>query len=148
MSPTNKTIKFLDILRWIAAIIILPNVLWVIFISINLPFEWLLLKTIRFSFSVHLILWFFLGIPIMTVCLGLGHIPATISIFIVRQKKTYGKILAICNTLLFILMLLTVWLDFVRFSWEALPYKTTNKIIFTIVSSLMLKFSSVFLDLD
>ena len=120
-----------DIIRWIIAIILLPIIVWLIFLFFMYPFEWLLIKTTNWKIFFHIIFWFMLGSGIVGLTTALGGAISSLSLILVRQSSAYILLMTLALLGLVGFCIYGTWSSNIQFSWEVLRYSTFNKILFT-----------------
>ena len=120
-----------DIFRWIIAIIILPIIIWLIFLFFMYPIEWLLTKSTNWGGFFHVLFWLMIGSLIIGFITTLSGLISSLSIMLVRQATVYILLLGIGLLGLVGFCIYGAWSNNVEFSWELLPYSTFNKILFT-----------------
>jgi hypothetical protein len=120
-----------DFFRWIIALILLPIVVWLIFLFFMYPFEWLLIKSTNWGAFFHVLFWFMIGSFIVGLTTALGGALSSLSVFLVRQSSAYIFLMSLALLALVGFCIYGAWSNNVEFSWEILRYSTFNKILFT-----------------
>lgn len=120
-----------DIFRWIVALILLPLVVWLIFLFFIYPFEWLLLKSTNWAAFFHIVFWMLIGSVLVVLTTAIGGILSSLSMLLVRQSSAYLFLMSLSLLALVVFCIYGAWSDNVQFSWETLRYSTFNKILFT-----------------
>jgi hypothetical protein len=129
----NKNIFVIigDIFRWFIALLILPVLLWLIFLFFMYPFEWLLSISTKWNLFFHILFWLFIGSIIIGFATSIGGLMSYLSKYLVRQTKIYAVVLFVALLALVGFCIYAAWSDYIDFSWEYLRYSTLNKIIFS-----------------
>lgn len=144
---SDKISTFLgDIIRWIIALVLLPTILWILFLFFMYPFEWILSKTTDWKFFFHLIFWFMIGGGIVAFTTSIGGMISVLSMYLVRQHNVYNIIFSIGILGLVIFCIYGAWSSNVEFSWELLRYRTFNRILFTFMILQLLQIPGAMLE--
>ena len=122
-----------DIFRWIIALILLPIVVWLLFLFFMYPFEWLLSKSTNWGLFLHILFWVAIGSSIVGLTTALGGLISSLSMFLVRQSVIYAGLLFLALLGLVGFSIYGAWSDNVEYSWEFYRYATLNKILFTLL---------------
>ncbi len=131
-----------DVFRWMLALIILPIIIWLVFLFFMYPFEWLLSISTSWSIFWHVSFWLVLGGAIVSFATILGTTILKLSALLVRQSSVYFLLLFLSLLILVGFCIYGAWSDSVDFSWEVYRYKTFNKIAFTLLMMSMLQIST------
>jgi len=110
---------------------LIPTIVWLLWLSLLLPFEWLLIRTTQWSYIAHLSFWVLIGSSLIALTGFLGEFIAVVSLVLVRQKKALAILYYFLILGLLLVALYSAWFSTINFSWEFLQYEITNKIIFT-----------------
>ena len=122
-----------DIFRWIIALIILPIVVWLLFLFFMYPFEWLLSKSTNWGLFLHILFWFAIGSFIIGLTTALGGLISSLSMLLVRQSVIYAGLLFLALLGLVGFSIYGAWSNNVEYSWEFFRYATFNRILFTML---------------
>lgn len=123
-----------ELIRWIIALLLIPLLIWVLYLFFLFPFEWLLSVTVKWRWFLHGFFWIFFGLIIVGATTKIGSYFSFISLHLVRQKSIYAGIVSTAILIFVIFLLVGTWSSYIDFSWEYLPYKTFNRILFSCLS--------------
>lgn len=122
----------MNILRWVAALAILPLTLAAIFMLLSYPFEWIVSILIGRSLFFYIVLWIFFGPIIPILITWIGSIIVEIPLLLVRRTRAFKNMLFFAVFALVIFLIYGAWSSDIEFSWEAYRYDTLNRVIFTL----------------
>lgn len=132
MHFTNLFTVLNDALRWLVTLILLPFTFWVIFWSLNIPFEFIIRHTERFYTIFYILMWVIISGAFITFCMMIGKIISFILLFLVRQKLNFYFLFLVCSLVFVCYVYYIVWSDSIMLSWEFFNRPTLNRAIFTL----------------
>lgn len=131
-----------DVVRWVIALILLPTIIWILFLFFIYPFEWLLLMTTNWGMFFHIVFWFMIGGMIISFTTAIGGMISVLSMYLVRQSTAYLILFSLGMLGLIIFCIYGAWSGNIQFSWEQLRFSTFNRILFTVMILQLLQIPS------
>ena len=132
MSDSNFIQTLSDIIRWLVTLVLLPFTFWVVFWSLNIPFEFIIRHTERFYTIFYILMWVIISGAFIAFCTTIGKIISLALLFLVRQKLNFHLLFMGCSLVFIGYVYYIVWSDSIMLSWEFFNRPTLNRVIFTI----------------
>jgi hypothetical protein len=92
----------------------------------------LLSYTAYWGWFFHVTFWVFFGAGTVALTIALGSFFAFLSLHLVRQKFIYAVIVSFILLIFILFLLFGAWSSYIEFSWEIHPYRTFNRILFSL----------------
>lgn len=151
MSDSNFIQTLSDIIRWIIGLILLPITFWIIFWSLNIPFEFIVSHTSHFYTIFYILMWIIISGIFITFCMMIGKVLPLGILFLIRQRLVFNLIFSICSLIFLGYVYYIVWSDSTMLGWELFNHMTLNRFIFSLyitiyIFSTLMNFSSVVVD--